>query len=402
MTTSGLTLESIDLTDARMFAQGRDGEAFRLLRDHAPVFWNDEPDGPGFWSVTRHADVDAVAKDAATFSSADGTQIQSRRAEGESHSIHNMDAPRHLLLRKVMVPHFTPRRVLGWQGRIVDVVTGLLDEAVERGELDFVATVSERLPLLVFATMLGVPSQDAPLLLRWTNMIASQDPDHAPMPDALATARAELFDYFHALADARLAEPREDLVSVLTHAEVEGERLRPDELDPFFLLLTVAGNETTRNLLSGGVRVLSRAGLWPELERRPEVLPAAIEEMLRWVSPVINMRRTASEDVTLHGTRVAAGQKVVLWFASANRDERVFPDPDTFVLGGRTNAHLAFGAGPHFCLGAHLARLEARLFFEAALQRGVRFEVTGEPDWLLSNWFRGVKRLPVRVVRGGA
>ncbi|QAY62288.1 cytochrome P450 [Xylanimonas allomyrinae] len=397
MSITAPTLDSIDLLDVRPFAEGRDGEAFRVLRDRAPVFWNDEPDGPGFWSVTRYADVDAVAKDAATFSSADGTQIASRRAEGANHSMHNMDAPRHLLLRKIMVPHFTPRRVAGWEGRIGDVVASLVDEAVACGELDFVATVAERLPLLVFAAMLGVPSQDAPRLLRWTNMIASEDPDHATTPDALVTARAELFDYFHALGAERLAAPQDDLVSVLMHAEVEGLRLRPEELDPFFLLLTVAGNETTRNLLSGGVEALGRHGLWPALASRPQVLPAAIEEMLRWVSPVINMRRTATVDTRLHGTHIAAGQKVVLWFASANRDERVFADADTFVLDRHDNPHLAFGAGPHFCLGAHLARLEVRLFFQELLRRGVAFEPAGEPDWLLSNWFRGIKRLPVRV-----
>ncbi|WP_235078974.1 cytochrome P450 [Amycolatopsis orientalis] len=399
---TGPALADIDLMDMAMFAQGRDGAAFRVLRDQAPLFWNDEPDdGPGFWSVTRHADVDAVAKNAAVFSSADGTQIQSRRAEGKAHSLHNMDDPRHLLLRKITIGSFTAKRVENWRGRVHEVTTALLDEAAERGQFDFVKVVSERLPLLIFATMLGVPREDAPLLLRWTNMIASEDPDHAPDPDSLATARTELFAYFHALAEERRKDPRDDLVSLLVHAEVEGQRLRPDELDPYFLLLTVAGNETTRNLLSGSVAVLGETDQWDRLAAEPGLLKPGIEEMLRWTSPVINMRRTALTDTELHGKTVRAGDKVVLWFSSANRDERVFDEPDTFRLDRDPNRHVAFGAGTHFCLGAHLARLEIRTFYQELLDRGTRFELAGEPVRLLSNWFRGIKSLPVEVRRTG-
>ncbi|MDA3628817.1 cytochrome P450 [Saccharopolyspora sp. WRP15-2] len=399
---AGPDLADIDLMDMAMFAAGEDDAAFRVLRDRAPLFWNDEPgDGPGFWSVTRYADVDAVAKNAAVFSSADGTQIQSRRAEGKAHSMHNMDDPRHLLLRRITVGSFTAKRVENWRDRVHEVTTALLDEAVDQGQFDFVELVSERLPLLIFATMLGVPREDAPLLLRWTNMIASEDPDHAPDPDSLAKARTELFDYFHGLAAERRKEPRDDLVSLLVHAEVEGQRLQPDELDPYFLLLTVAGNETTRNLLSGSVAILGQTGQWGRLAADPDLLTPGMEEMLRWVSPVINMRRTALVDTELHGQQIRAGEKVVLWFSSANRDERVFDEPDTFRLDRTPNRHLAFGSGSHFCLGAHLARLEIRTFYQELHARGIRFELAAEPVRLLSNWFRGIKSMPVETRRGG-
>jgi len=397
-------LGGIDLLETGPFAAMRDGELFRTLRDEAPLFWNDEPgDEPGFWSLTRYADVEAVAKDPDTFCNSQGTQILSRRrgeGEGAPPQIHNMDEPRHNLMRRPLISSFAPRGVEVMADRVREVTTQLLDEALELGEFDFVKVIASRLPLLVFAPMLGVPVEDAHLLLRWTNQISSEDPEYSAGPETAAAARTELFEYYHRLTAQRRAEPRTDVVSTLVGAEVEGCPLEQGELDSYYVLLTVAGNETTRNLLSGSVHALSAHRVWDELRENPGVLRSGLEEMVRWVTPVIHMRRTATRDVEMHGRTVHEGDKVVLWFASANRDERVFDEPDRFNLHRKPNKHLGFGAGPHFCLGAHLARLEVRVFYEEVLGRDLRIEVLDEPDRLVSNWFRGVKRMPVRVTQG--
>jgi cytochrome P450 len=394
-------LDDIDLLDATVFAAGRDGAVFKRLRDDAPLFWNDEPgDAPGFWSLTRYADIEAVAKDPERFVNSKGTQIASRRAEGEGPAqIHNMDDPEHQVMRRILISTFSPKGVEALSQRVREVTAQLLDEALELGEFDFVKVVSSRLPLLVFAPMLGVPVEDAGLLLRWTNQISSEDPEYSAGPETAVAAREELYAYYHKLTGRRRAERRDDVVSTLVNAEVAGRPLRQDELDPYYLVLTVAGNETTRNLLTGSVHVLGERGLWPQLRDKRE-LRSGLEEMVRWVSPVVHMRRTAATDVELHGRTIREGDKVVLWYASANRDERVFHDPDEFILHRKPNKHLGFAAGPHFCLGAHLARMEVRVFYQEILERDIHIELLGPPDRLVSNWFHGFKRLPVRVTQG--
>ncbi|ODU03462.1 MAG: cytochrome [Pseudonocardia sp. SCN 72-86] len=395
--------QEVDLLDVEMFAAARDGEAFRRLRDESPLFWNPGPgEGEGFWSLTRYADVEAVAKDAGRFGNADGTQIPSRRAEGDGpRQIHNMDAPDHGPMRRLLTTTFSPRAVEKLAGRVEEVTAALLDEALELGEFDFVKVIASRLPLLVFAPMLGVPVSDADLLLRWTNESSSEDPEYSAGPETAAKARDELFAYFGDLTAQRRTCPRDDVVSTLVQSEFRGAPITQDWLNPYYMVLTVAGNETTRNLLTGSVDALARHDLWPRLRASDDALRrSAIEEMVRWTSPVVHMRRTALADVELHGTTVRAGEKVVLWFGAANRDERVFDAPDEFRLDRTPNRHLGFGVGPHFCLGAHLARMETRVFYEQVLARGIDIEVLGEPDRLRSNWFRGIKRLPVRVTAG--
>jgi cholest-4-en-3-one 26-monooxygenase len=395
-------LEGIDLMDASVFAAARDAEAFRVLRDEAPLFWNDEPTGgPGFWSVTRYADIDTVAKDAERFRNAAGTQIEDRRAEGEGPAqIHNLDAPRHRQLRSLLTSTFSPKRVRGMTERVREVSDRLIDEALEVGEVDLVEAFSAKLPLLVLLPMLGVPLADADRVLTWTNQMASEDPEFSGGPETAAHARDELFAYYQGLTEKRRAEPADDIVTTLVQSRPDGKLLKEDELGPYYQVLTVAGNETTRNLISGAVHTLCERELWPRLRTNPDMLEPGIEEMLRWVSPVINMRRTAATDVEIHGHTIRAGEKAVLWFASGNRDERAFDRPGEVILDRSPNKHLAFGSGPHFCLGAHLARLEARTLFQQLLNRDVRIELRGEPDRLLSNWFRGIKHLPVRLSRG--
>ncbi|WP_289009756.1 cytochrome P450 [uncultured Thermomonospora sp.] len=395
---------TVDLMDLSAFAEGRDHEIFRVLRDHDPLHWNDEPGGRGFWSVTRYDDIRQVASDHKTFSSAEGTQIQDRRAEGDGDpSIHNMDPPEQATLRRIVVPYMRPAKIRQMEGVIVEAIDGLLDKALAEGgaeeDFDFVHRISAQLPLLIIGRMLGAPAEACPHMQRWTNQIASEDPDYSAGPETAAAAREEVFSFFRELERKRRAEPREDIVSALAHAEVNGEPLRRGQLDAYYLLLMVAGNETTRNLISGGVAALAaEPEQWRALKADPDLLPSAVEEMIRYVSPVLSMRRTATRDVELHGKTIKAGEKVVMWFCSGNRDERVFKDPDRFRFDRSPNEHVGFGWGVHACLGAHLARIETRLFFQRLIERGLRIDVCSEPERLQSNFFRGIKRLSVRLV----
>ena len=391
----------IDLMQLDPFVSGTDGELFRALRHDAPVHWNDEPgEGRGFWSLTRYDDVKAAGLDWQTFSSAQGTQIQDRRAEGHGKpSIHNMDPPRHKLLRRLLVADFTRDRVQRMEPRAREVVRSHLDDVLAAGECDLVATLTHHVPILVFATMLGASKEDAPLILDWTNKISGQeDPEFVPDVKVMERARQDAFDYFHDITEQRRTNPQDDLISVLVHSEVDGERLEQDELDPYYLLLTVAGNETTRNMMSGGVLALhEHPDEWARL-KAGEVAPAdAVEEIIRYVSPVLSMRRTATRDVELHGVQIPEGDKVVLWWCSANRDERWFDEPDRLILDRAPNKHLGFGWGSHFCLGSHLARLEGEVLLEELAARNVDLEVTAPAERLRSNFFRGIKRLPVKV-----
>ncbi|MTD45869.1 cytochrome P450 [Conexibacter sp. W3-3-2] len=394
------TASAIDLMDLDPFVRGEDGELFRRLRDEDPCHWNDEEDGPGFWSLTRYEDVKAAGSDWQTFSSAQGTQIQSRRAEGHGKpSIHNMDPPRHKLLRGLLTSEFARQSVERMEQRARDVVGEHLDRLVAHGTADLVETATMQIPILVFATMLGAPNEDAHRLLEWTNVMSGQtDPEYVADPGVVERVRHEVFDYFHALTEARRADPQDDLISVLVTAEVEGQRLERDELDPYYLVLLVAGNETTRNMMTGSVLLLDEnPGEWERLKSGLVRPREAIEEIVRMVSPIVCMRRTATRDVELHGRQVRAGDKVVLWFTSANRDERVFDDPDALRLDRSPNKHLGFGWGPHFCIGSHLARLEGEILLEELLRRGIEIDVTGAPTRLRSNFFRGIKKLPVAV-----
>lgn len=390
---------TVDLMDLDPFEAGRDGALFAHLRRHDPLHWNDEPDGAGFWSVTRYDDVKAVATDPRLFTVVEGTQIQSRRAEGEgARSIHHVDPPEHGPLRKIAARHIRPTRVKSLEGDIIAVIDELLDSAEDAGEIDFVGRIAAQLPLVMIGRLLGAPLEDCPHLLRWTNQMASEDPDYSAGPQTAVTAREEVFTYFRSLEQQRRGCPKDDLVSALAAAEIDGVPLSRGYLDAYYLVLLVAGNETTRNLLSGGVAVLARNPRWWDFMREhPDQIRVVVEEMVRWVTPVISMRRTATRDVEMHGKTIAPGDKVVMWFTSANRDERAFERPDEFIGDRLPNEHLGFGWGQHACLGANLARLEARLFFERVVARGLSVDLGGEPARLRSNFFRGIKRLPATI-----
>lgn len=391
----------VDLLDLDVFEAGRDDEVFAKLRDESPLHWNDEPNGPGFWSVTRHADVKLVASDHATFTVTEGTQIASRRAEGEgARSIHHVDPPEHGPLRKIAAAQVRAAKVNKLEGDILTVIDDLLDEHIGAGEFDLVDKISAQLPLVMIGRLLGAPLEDCPHLLRWTNQMASEDPDYSEGPETAVRARDEVFTYFRALEDERRACPKDDLVSVLTAATLDGVPLERGYLDAYYLVLMVAGNETTRNLLSGGTLALhENPQWWDYLRENPSRTRIAVEEMVRWVSPVLSMRRTATRDLEMHGKQIKAGDKVVMWFASANRDPRAFEDPHLFQADRHPNEHVGFGWGEHACLGANLARLEAKLFFSRILERNLRLEVAGDARRLRSNFFRGIKTLPVTLER---
>jgi cytochrome P450 len=394
----------VDLMDLDLFESHGEDAAFDRLRDQDPVHWNEPSEnGPGFWALTRYADVRDGATNAAQLSSASGTQIVDRKVEGTgASSLHNMDDPEHAKLRKVCISHLRATKIREWEDVIGRSVSVLLDEAEEQGSFDMVDLISARLPMLVLSQVMGVPEQDAPRMVDWTNRLTSSDPDHAVAEGALAEAREEVMSYFDALTEQRRAEPRNDLVSILANGQVDGRPLTREELAAYYIVLVAAGNETTRHTLTGGVLALhDHPGTWDRVVADESLLSPMVEEMLRYVTAVAAMRRTASEDLSIGGKQIAQGDRVVLWFSSANRDPEVFEDPHTFRLDRATNEHLTFGWGIHFCLGAHLARFEIRDFFKQARARRLRFEVTGEPQRLRHNIFRGWTSLPVTVSRMG-
>ncbi len=391
---------TIDLLDPASFAHGQPHAQFRWLRDHEPVFRHAEPDGPGFWAVTRYEDVRAVGRDHETFSSVPTTMIPDP-APGLDFGDHQMmlmaDPPHHTRLRRTINREFTPRAAERLRPRIRDLARQIVDAVIDRGECDFVTDVAGEMPSFVIADLLGLPLDDGRRLYELTEAIHAA-PESQPEGAALA-AVLEMFNYAHGVAEEKRRKPADDLASVLVTTEVDGHLLDDIDFNLFFILLVDAGGDTTRNLVGGGLVALFEH---PDERRRLQadldgLLPTAIEEMLRWVSPVIHMRRTATRDVELAGTQIAAGDKVVMYYGSANRDERAFADPDRFDVGRQPNDHIAFGGGgPHFCLGAHLARIEINELLSEVFARMPDVEPAGSVEWLPSNFISGPKHLPVR------
>jgi cytochrome P450 len=392
---------NVNLMDLDLVSSNQEIGAYDVLRANSPVYWNAPSDhGPGFWALTRYADIKDAASNAEVLSSASGTQIVDRKVEGGGlASIHNMDDPEHAKLRRIATPYLRATQVKQWQEAIDYAVTVLLDDAqAQSDEFDMVEVVSARLPMLVLAQVLGVPAPDAPKMVDWTNRLTSADPDHVVDEAALAEAREEVMSYFAHLTELRRKEPTDDLISVLANGEKDGRLLTWDELAAYYIVLVAAGNETTRHLVSGGTLALhDTPGSWDRIMGDEALMGPAVEEMFRYISPVAGMRRTATEDLVIDGQQIASGDKVVLWFAAANRDPEVFDDPHAFTIDRTPNDHLTFGWGVHFCLGAHLARAEVRSFFSETRRRGLQFEVVGEPQRVRHNLFRGWSRLPVRL-----
>jgi cholest-4-en-3-one 26-monooxygenase len=399
-----MRLADVDLFDPDVYmTSGVPHEAMRVLRQEDPVHFHKEPGGPGFWALTKYDDVMAVGKDPHTFSSfRGGTNIQDYPPDNLSTIqllMLNMDPPQHNKFRKLASKGFTPRMVAAMEPKIRDACRAIVDKIAERGECDFVRTVSAELPLVVICDLIGVPQEERGKLFDWSNrLIGFDDPEFQTSLEDGRMAAMEMWMYANSLAEGRKGKNGDDLVTVLINAEIEGERLTEMEFDAFFLLLAVAGNETTRNAISGGMLALfDNPEQWARIVKDPALVPGAIEEILRWVTPVNYFRRTATKDTQIRGQKIKENDKVCMYYSSANRDEEVFgPTSMTFDITRSPNEHLAFGGGQHFCLGASLAKLEMRLLFEEIARRLPDLQLSGKPRRLRSNFINGVKEIPVR------
>jgi cytochrome P450 len=413
-----MTVPAVDLYEPVTFSQGIPYDYFRHLRDEAPVTFMPEGvremtgmydtevreiEGPGFWSVTRYADVVEVDRNQALFSSwRGGTQIADPMNEAELAAFRtmliNMDPPEHTRLRKIVARTFTPRGIAQITDNVTRHAREVVDRVAGRGSCDFVTDVAAELPLLVLADLLGLPSEDRHRLFEWSNrLIGVMDPDLSTGVEDFQAAFVEMFGYGHELAARKRANPDGSVISQIVNADVDGEKLSEIEFDMFWELLVIAGNETTRNSTAGGLLALDahpeqKARLLADLEG---MLPTAVDEILRYVTPVMQFRRTATRDTVLGGQEIKEGDKVVYWMTSANRDERAFPDPDVFDVGRTPNEHVAFGVGPHFCLGAHLALVQLRTIFREVLTRLPDIRVVGPAERMHSTFINGYKHLPV-------
>jgi cholest-4-en-3-one 26-monooxygenase len=400
-------VDVLDLIDPERYA--RDGyphEVWARLRAEDPVAYFAPPGFAPFWAITKHADIVQIAKQPLRFSSAQGITLRRANAAAmPSEMIVMLDPPRHGPVRRVANGRFTPRAVRARREDIERIAVEILDAAAPTGasgEFDFVERIAAPFPLAVIAWVLGVPRDDWALLFRWTNeVIGKDDPEYRRAGETpgqtIKRARGEVHAYFQHLIEQRRTNPEDDLVSELIGGEIDGTPLTGEQLVSYCELLVEAGNETTRNAISGGLLAFcEHRGEWEKLRACPELLPDAVEEILRWVTPISHFTRTATEDCEVRGAKIRAGEQVALYFASANRDEDVFEDPFAFRVDRRPNPHLAFGFGEHFCMGAHVARVELETIFRHLLARLELFEVAGTMERLSSTVNGSIKHLPLR------
>jgi len=397
----------INLVDADTYQRGgAPHDQFAWLREHAPVYWHadgGDPAWPGFWAVTRHADIGYISRHADIFSSSQRLALFAETPESEIDMqrlmMLNMDPPQHTRQRRFVNRGFTPRMIGRLTKHVREICDTLIDNVVPRGEADFVTDIAAPLPLQVICELVGAPPEDRDWIFEKSNMLVGfDDPEFRRSPEEGMQAAAEIYAYADQLAARRREQPADDIVTRLLQPDDAGEVLTTGEFDLFFLLLAVAGNETTRNAASGGMLAFfEHPGQWRRLLADPGLVPTAAEEIVRWVSPVNLFRRTATRDAELGGQPVAEGDKVVVFYASANRDESVFARPQEFDVGRDPNPHVGFGGGgPHFCLGRHLAALELRVLLQALTERMPDIALAGEVSRLRSNFLNGIKHMPVR------
>jgi cytochrome P450 family 142 subfamily A polypeptide 1 len=383
----------IDLLDGRFYAAGSHA-AYSWMRRHEPVYFDEHH---GVWGVATYEAVLEASKDPSRFSSAGGIRPDS----GPLPMMIDMDDPDHLNRRKLVNRGFTPKRVRDSEARITAICDQLIDRVCEQGECDFVRDIAAPLPMIVIGDMLGVAPEDRDKLLRWSDqMVSAQGGNVSEEAVAAATdAFAEYAEYERSVIESRRREPTDDLTSVLVHAEVDGDRLDDDEIVHESLLILVGGDETTRHVISGGMeQLLANPAQHRSLVGDRSGVPVAVEEMLRWVSPIKNMCRTVTSPVLFHGSSLQAGQKVMLLYESANFDEGAFDNPERFDASRQPNEHLAFGFGPHFCLGNSLARLEMRVMFDRLLHRlpDMSLATTDPLPRREANFISGLESMPVR------
>jgi len=406
----------VDLTDLDLWARGVPYGEFARLRAEEPVAWFDEPaPNSGFWSVHRYADIMTASRDTATFSSSRGVSFEEPTDEDMAarRTIIDMDPPEHTKLRKIMSGSFSQRAVAVYQHFVEQLTERVLDDGMPAGPSDFVANVAKEIPIRVLARIMGLPEANLDQFIDLGDrLIANTDPDLTDVvwgrddTDAyrLFPFRSpygkQLWDLGREIVRDKLREPGDDLLSKVLQARVDGEALSESDLDNLFSILVVAGNETTRIAMAHAVLAFcEHPDQWDRLRGDPGLLDTATDEVMRWSCPTHFMRRTAMTDAELGGAHIRAGDKVILWYVSGNRDEAEFADPDVFDIGRTPNRHLSFGrSGPHLCLGVHVARLEVRIMLAAMTRRVARFELAGAPRRIRSNFTNGLKELPVRTI----
>ena len=407
--TSGIDLDQLDFTAPTTYFGGAGARAalFKKFRDDRPIAFLPEgeipgfPVGPGFWSLTRYDDVMHVSRHPEIFQSGKGTNIPDMPLEIIEFygSMINMDAPKHTRMRLIVNKAFTPRMVQRIDEDVRIKARQIVAKAATKGCVDIVREIAGPLPLQIICEMMGIPEDKWERIFECTNVILG---DESTTPDfnALMAASFEMAAIAQAVGEDRLANPQDDLVSAMMHAEVDGERLDASQMASFFILLSAAGNETTRNAITHGVHLFTEHPDQRELLQSDfdNLIGGAVEEIVRYATPVVHFRRTATQDTTIGDTKIAEGDKVVMWYESANRDERHFDDPYRFDISRSPNEHVGFGAGgPHFCLGANLARMEIKLLFTEVITQAPNIEQLAPPERLRSNFINGIKHLPVRL-----
>jgi cytochrome P450 len=404
-----LSLETLNIIGPQHYAQnGYPHKEWAYLRKHKPVWWCEYPKTDPFWAITKHADIIQISKQPNLFLNGPRLLVFVNESGFEEsptppfRHLLDMDPPDHGEYRAVVSRHFTPRGVRPLQPEIENITRKVLDDVTGRGECDFVTEVSSKIPLAVIAELLGVPHEDWNQLFQWTNeTIGSDDPEFQNGTSAQETmdrARLGLFQYFTEMVVARMKHPTSDITSIVANAKIKGESIPQFEMLSYYFLLVVAGNETTRNATTGGLQAfIENPGEWQKLRRNPKLIDSAVEEIVRWTTPVIQFARTATADTEIRGQKIRAGESVCLFYPSANRDEEVFEKPFEFNISRNPNPHIAFGIGEHFCLGANLARLELKVIFSQLAERLDHFELAGSIERLKSSFVGGIKHMPIRM-----
>ncbi len=401
---SDLTASDIDVYSPDVYEAGIPHRQFTWLRHNAPVFWHTHPDGGGYWAVSRHADILQVSRDFKTYSAQRGfVMVDDLPADilaMTQGQLLGMDPPNHGPIRRSVISRFTRSMLAQLEPKVRQIARGVMQDAAQTPDIDFVEGLAGHLPTAVIGSMLDVPEAMWPQMRRWSDLQTSgTDPDLGGTDEEVHQASVEMGTYGFQLATERKDAGGDDLISLLINTEVDGHLVTEVEFASLFVQITVAGNETTRGLIAGGMyELLKNPELYAELEQSPNLLATAVEEMLRWTTPLHYFRRTATCDTELGGQMIREGERVVMLYSSGNFDETVFKDPGCFDIHRDPNPHLSLGHGIHLCLGANLARMEARVFFEEFFRMFSGIESTGEPARIRSNNINGLKRLPVRLL----
>lgn len=391
---------NIDLISPKSFSDGHPHDQYAWLRKNAPVYWHDEPEGPGFWVLSCYDDVLATGRHHQAFSSGPTIMMQdpppgSQEMMGDYQMMLMMDPPKHTAFRTLVRGEFAKEPAGRMQSRISELATQIVDEVIEQGECDFVNDIAGEMPSFVIAEMMGLPLADGRELYKLTETLHTSP--EALLEGEAETALGQMFGYASNVIQQKRKQPGDDLASKLLAAEVEGRKLDDLEFQLFFMLLVDAGGDTTRNLVASGMLALldnpnQLAWLKEDIDAR---MPSAREELLRWCSPVVYMRRTAKQNTTVGDQSIKEGDKVIMYYGSANRDAKRFDAPDQLILGRSANHHLAFGGGGHVCLGQHIARIEIDAMLREVVLRMDKLQCTQAPIWLESNFISGPKTMPV-------